>query len=87
MLVKSFIEAERRSRFPQGVRRVCELGIGINKNARLIGSTIIDEKVLGTAHVATGSNYWFGGDIYSIVHYDQVFKNPKIYVDGELIKY
>jgi len=52
----------------------------------LIGSTIMDEKVLGTAHIGIGSNHWFGGEIKTVYHGDQVFKNPKIYLDGKLLK-
>ena len=47
---------------------------------------IVDDKSLGTAHIGIGSNYWFGGDIYAIIHLDQVFKNPAVYFDGELLK-
>ena len=71
---------------PGNVRRVCELGIGLNPNAQLIGAMIVDDKTLGTAHIGIGSNYWFGGSIYAIIHLDQVFKNPTIYLDGELLK-
>jgi len=71
---------------PGNVRRICELGIGLNPNASIIGAMIVDDKTLGTAHIGIGSNYWFGGNIYAIIHLDQVFKNPTIYLDGELLK-
>ena len=71
---------------PGNVRRVCELGIGLNPNARIIGAMIVDDKTLGTAHIGIGSNYWFGGNIYAIIHLDQVFKNPTIYLDDELLR-
>lgn len=74
------------AKHPGSVRRICELGIGLNPKAKLIGATIIDDKVLGTAHIGIGSNYWFGGNIYAIIHLDQVFKNPKIYFDGKLVE-
>lgn len=79
--------AHRKSRHPETVWRVGELGIGLNKEAKIIGSTIIDEKAYGTAHVAFGSNAWFGGDIKSIIHLDQVFRDPIIKLDGKLLKY
>ncbi|MEA2037678.1 MAG: aminopeptidase [Nanoarchaeota archaeon] len=75
--------AAGRSKHPKSVYRVGELGIGLNPKAQVIGSTVVDEKVLGTAHIAIGSNYWFGGNIYSIIHLDQVFKDPEIIVDGK----
>lgn len=71
---------------PGNVRRICELGIGLNPKAQIVGAMIVDDKTLGTAHIGIGSNYWFGGSIYAIIHLDQVFKNPKIYLDGELLK-
>ena len=48
---------------------------------------VLDEKARNTAHIAIGSNYWFGGDIYTFLHLDQVMKNPKIYVDGVRLDY
>jgi|TARA_Y100000310_G_scaffold116452_1_gene115149 hypothetical protein len=74
------------AKHPGSVRRICELGIGLNPKAKIIGATIVDDKVLGTAHVGIGSNYWFGGSIYAIIHLDQVFRNPKIYFDGKLME-
>ncbi len=85
-LNKTLEWAAKKAKYPWGIRRIGEIGIGINPNARIIGSTNIDEKVKGTAHVGIGSNYWFGGTIYAIIHLDQVFKDPKIYIDGELIE-
>lgn len=74
------------AKHPGSVRRICELGIGLNSKAKLIGATIVDDKVLNTAHIGIGSNYWFGGSIYAIIHLDQVFKNPKFYFDDKLIE-
>ena len=78
--------AYNRAKHPWGIRRVGELGIGINDKAKIVGATIIDEKTMGTAHIGIGSNYWFGGTIYAIIHLDQIFKNPKIELDGKLLE-
>lgn len=75
--------AASKSKHPNVVRRICEFGVGVNPKAKIIGSTVVDEKTLGTAHVGIGSNYWFGGSIYSIIHLDQVFKEPVIKIDGK----
>ncbi len=83
LLEHTFEKYESRAKYPERVRMVSELGIGINPHAILIGSTIMDEKVEGTAHVGIGSNYWFGGKIKTIYHGDQVFKNPRFYIDGK----
>jgi leucyl aminopeptidase (aminopeptidase T) len=75
--------AERIAQYPWGVRRIGEVGIGINDRADIIGPTIVNEKALGTAHIAIGSNVWFGGTVYAVTHFDQVFRNPTIYIDGQ----
>ena len=82
-LISTFEKFEARAKYPERIRFVSELAVGINPGAVLIGSMIMDEKVLGTGHIAIGSNAWFGGDIKTIYHGDQVFKNPTFYVDGE----
>ena len=84
-LKESLDWAYKTSKNPEGVKMISELGIGINPDASLAGPTIINEKMLGTAHVAIGSNYWFGGDIYAKIHLDQVFKQPRIEADGKII--
>jgi aminopeptidase len=86
-LRKTFDWAVKKAKYPWGIKRLCELGIGINPKARIVGATTIDEKALGTAHVAFGSNYWFGGTIYAIVHLDQIFRNPKIELDGKELEF
>ena len=83
LLQQTFQKFEDRAKYPERIRQVCELGIGINPGAVLIGSIVMDEKVMGTGHVAMGSNYWFGGEIKTIYHGDHVFKSPTYYVDGE----
>ena len=86
MLKKSIKIAEEKSKYPISIRRIAELGIGINPKAEIIGPTIVNEKKLGTCHIAQGSNAWFGGSHYSIIHWDHVIKNPRIYIDDELVK-
>ncbi len=83
IMEQTFQKFEDRAKHPERIRLVSELGIGINPAAVLIGSTILDEKALGTAHIAFGSNYWFGGEIKTIFHGDMVFKSPTFYIDGK----
>ncbi len=86
LMEQTLVRRENRAKFPERIRCIGELGIGINPKAVIIGSSVLDEKVLGTAHIAIGSNSWFGGDIRTILHLDQVFMDPKIFIDGELLK-
>jgi len=87
LLNATLMWAHNKAKYPEGVWRIGEFGIGLNKKAKIIGSTIIDEKAYGTGHFAIGSNAWFGGDIKSIIHLDQVIKNPIIKLDGRILKY
>jgi leucyl aminopeptidase (aminopeptidase T) len=61
---------------------IAELGIGCNHGLSLGGVTLEDEKVLGTCHIATGSNVFFGGSVSVPVHLDGVLRSPSIWVDG-----
>jgi len=86
LLQESIDWTEKTARHDWGIRRIGEVGIGLNPNAKISGSMIIDEKVRGTAHVAIGSNHWFGGTVYAAIHLDQVFRNPKIAIDGKVVR-
>jgi len=66
-------------------RNVAELGVGTNGKARLTGTTLEDEKIYGTIHVAFGSNDTFGGTVAASVHLDAVVLRPELYADERLI--
>lgn len=55
-----------------GARRVGELGIGTNPHVRtMTGDLLIDEKILGTVHIALGRSYpECGGTNESTIHWD-----------------
>ena len=57
-----------------GARRVGELGIGLNPEVRtMTGDLLIDEKILGTVHIALGRAYpECGGVNESALHWDIV---------------
>ncbi|MCF7798595.1 aminopeptidase [Candidatus Woesearchaeota archaeon] len=86
LLQESLAQAHRMAKSTMGIRKIGELGIGLNPEASIIGSTIVDEKAAGTAHLAIGSNAWFGGDVRAPIHLDQVFKEPLFKVDGRLLR-
>jgi leucyl aminopeptidase (aminopeptidase T) len=62
--------------------RTLEIGIGTNPGAQLCGLVAIDEKVLGTAHLAFGTSASFGGVNQSNVHIDGMVRNPTVELDG-----
>ena len=70
-----------------GADVVAELGIGTNDRARITGSVITDEKVLGTAHVAFGDNASpsYGGDNRATIHVDGVMASATIEADGTVV--
>ncbi len=65
--------------------KIAELGIGCNDRASICGITLEDEKVLGTCHIAVGSNVLFGGTTAVDIHLDGVLTGPTIYVDQRKI--
>ena len=72
---------QRQLDHDDGARMVCELGIGLNPGARLVGRMLEDEKALRTAHVAFGDNQGFpGGRNRSGRHVDCLVHLPTIAV-------
>ena len=63
-------------------RSIAEIGIGTNPRAALCGLVAIDEKVLGTAHLAFGTSTSFGGVNQAAVHIDGMLCAPTIDLDG-----
>jgi len=51
-----------------------ELGIGLNRRARIVANMLEDEKVYGTCHFAVGSNY--DGDAEALIHLDGLVRRP-----------
>ena len=64
---------------------LCELGIGTNYAARLIGIILEDEKAYQTVHIAFGTNVGFGGNNQADCHMDGIIKNPTLYLDDKLV--
>ncbi|MGL4773209.1 MAG: aminopeptidase [Clostridium sp.] len=60
-----------------------EFGIGLNPNVKnLIGYVPIDEKAIGTVHIALGMNDMFGGNNSSPLHMDFVFTPKAVEFDN-----
>jgi aminopeptidase len=64
---------------------LAELGIGTNDRARLTGSVLEDEKILGTVHVAFGASAGIGGTVSVPIHLDVVVLDPTLDVDGRRV--
>jgi leucyl aminopeptidase (aminopeptidase T) len=66
-------------------RNIAELGIGANHKARVVGSSLEDEKVLGTVHIAMGDNASMGGKISVASHLDAILLKPTLTIDDRVI--
>jgi leucyl aminopeptidase (aminopeptidase T) len=66
-------------------RNIAELGIGTNDKARVVGSSLEDEKVMGTVHIAIGDNASMGGKISVASHLDAILLQPTLAIDGRII--
>jgi leucyl aminopeptidase (aminopeptidase T) len=64
--------------YARNASSIGELGIGLNRKARIVGIMLEDEKVYGTCHFAVGSNY--DRDAESLIHLDGLVKKPTITV-------
>jgi leucyl aminopeptidase (aminopeptidase T) len=67
--------------------QVAEFGFGLNPAAQIMGNIIEDEGKLGTAHIGFGNNLFMGGQNEAKAHFDVVFDDARIFLDGELLIY
>ena len=73
--------SSRIERYALHARHLGELGIGLNPKARITGNMLEDEKVLGTCHLALGSNY--DEDAQAFIHLDCLVRSPTIETRGK----
>lgn len=74
----------------EGVRRVGEIGFGINPAIpEITGNDLFDEKILGTVHIALGRGFEeIGGTNKSDIHWDlvkDIRKDGKVYINDEVV--
>jgi aminopeptidase len=67
--------------------RIAEFAIGLNPKAEFINDILVDEKVLGSIHIAIGNNKGpaYGGKNDSSIHWDLVMNHPTVKIDGRTI--
>ena len=66
-------------------RFIAEFAFGTNPEAKIIGNVTVDEKALGTIHIAFGNSSSIGGNNNVPLHLDAIVRKPKVWIDGELI--
>lgn len=74
------IKSSEARKYCQNAKAIGELGIGLNRKAKIVANMLEDEKVYGTCHFAVGSNY--DGDADALIHLDGLVKSPTISVVG-----
>ncbi|MBI9072365.1 MAG: aminopeptidase [Melioribacteraceae bacterium] len=72
-------------KYGRKARNIAEFGVGTNDKAKLTGELLLDEKVMGTIHIALGDNKSMGGKVNVPIHLDGVIKKPTVYFDGKVI--
>jgi aminopeptidase len=70
------LKASLSEEYARNAWSIGELGIGLNRKARIVANMLEDEKVYGTCHFAIGSNY--DRDAESMIHLDGLVKRPTI---------
>ena len=67
--------------------KIAEFAIGLNPEAQFINDSLVDEKVLGTIHIAIGDNKGpaYGGKNSSSIHWDLIMTHPTVEIDGKTI--
>lgn len=73
---KGLIKSTLVERYAKNASSIGELGIGLNRKARIVANMLEDEKVYGTCHFAVGSNY--DGDAEALIHLDGLVNSPTI---------
>ena len=74
------LEESQRDHYLTNTENLGELGIGLNRMARIVGNMLEDEKVYGTCHMAIGANY--DNDANALIHLDGLVKKPTIEISS-----
>ncbi|MBS7655497.1 hypothetical protein KEJ50_03245 [Candidatus Bathyarchaeota archaeon] len=75
------LSKDKALEYSRNAMHIGEFGLGLNDKAKIVGNVLEDEKVLGTIHIAIGSNY--DEDAQALIHYDCVIKKPSVFIDGK----
>lgn len=76
MVSQGLLPRKDLASYTRNAGAIGELGIGLNRRARIVANMLEDEKVYGTCHFAVGSNY--DGDAEALIHLDGIVKRPTI---------
>ncbi len=62
-----------------------EMSIGLNPKVSITGSMRTDKKLLGSMHMALGTNIDIGGTVKAKVHLDGLIRQPTVRMDTQLV--
>lgn len=83
---KEFIENAKKVDGNNNAEFIAEFAMGTNPGAKITGNILEDEKVLGTVHVAFGTNTSYpGGTNNSCIHQDVILFEPTVWFDDEMV--
>jgi len=83
---KEFIENAKKIDGNNNSGFIAEFAMGTNPSAKITGNILEDEKVLGTVHIAFGTNSSYpGGKNNSCIHQDVILLEPTVWFDEELV--
>ncbi|MFQ5895731.1 MAG: aminopeptidase [Nitrospinota bacterium] len=76
-----------------GADNLAEFGFGTNPRGSFTGNKNADKKILGSAHIALGTNWNFGGrsvpglggEVRAAIHLDSVMDRATVYLDGKMV--
>lgn len=72
------LDADSVTTYAKNASHLGEFGIGLNRQAEIVGNLLEDEKVYRTCHLAVGSNY--DHDAPALIHLDLVLHEPTVEV-------
>jgi leucyl aminopeptidase (aminopeptidase T) len=70
---------------PDSWKFPAEIAIGLNPKAQVTGSLREDKKILGSCHMAVGTNADFGGKVKAKVHMDALMRYPTVTMDDTVV--
>lgn len=81
LVEKGDIPKEMLETYIKNIYNIGEVGLGLNKSAKITGNIIEDEKAYETCHIALGWNY--DQDAKALTHLDLLIRNPKVTITFE----
>jgi len=73
------------ARNDENATNIAEFAIGANPASRITGVINEDKRRIGTVHIAVGDSMTLGGQVRSNIHFDILFFEPTVQLNGETV--